>query len=189
MVTRKQFTFKMLQHVARALMAVVPTVVIVVLAMRGINAIARSAVEQRRLVASLRQRTEQIAYIREEAKIATTSSEAIVAAFPTSDNILDFVNTMETLARTHSLEQSLKFAGLIPMPNAVVGGLPLAVADFGGTVTGRRQDARAYLLRFQTLPYFAGIDGMSISGVGEKGWDDSVRLSFHGKLYIRNTTQ
>lgn len=185
---RESFSLKMIQHIAKACGAILVATIIVVFSLQHIQAISKSVQEQRRLIARLQSRTSHLSQLKEEAQAMGDSDKTILAAFPTSDNILDFVNTMEGLAKKHSLEQSLKFGGITSVPGAV-GGQHLAFAEFSGVVVGRRLDEYAFLKEFERLSYFTGMSSLNMQGTGEKGWDDTVQMSFAGRVYIRNMTQ
>lgn len=163
------------KHVLITLGVVVLASVIVFLLSEQITKISTRATRDRHLATTLSERTALLSNLKNEADIIGTNDTAIKHAFIPSNNILEFVAIIESLAIKNGVTQSFRFSS--PMPWIAETPLPLATVNYQNTVSSNISTFINYLKDFEKLPYFTKIDSLSISS-SNADWRAASTITF-----------
>lgn len=184
MFKRRQLTLKIFKNLLRAGIAVAIAAIIVFIASQQISKISNSIQQKKTLSYILEKRTETISALKNDFEAVGEADKRIETALPATDNILDFVATLESLAAETSVQQSLKFGNPVPA-GLGSGNLNISTIDYNLTLTGNVLILINYLKKFETLPYFSGISSISIASRTDKGWEGDSTIGITAKLYTK----
>lgn len=140
-----------------------------------ITKISAKAVKDRHLAAQLSERTALLSSLKHETELIGANDAIIKHAFIPTNNILEFVGVIETLAFKNGLTQAFNFSA--PTPGATAGTLPLATITYQDTIPANVNALIKYLKEFEQLPYFTKIDSLNISA-GGADWRTAGTVSF-----------
>lgn len=184
MFKQHQFISELLRRIVGAALIAVIAATIVTLLTDRIRKIATGLREQKILTLVLEQRNATAATLREQFTQIGTNDEAIKAAFLSTDNVLDFVNALETVALQNSMQSMIKFG---TPGTATVGAGEFAVVPISYTITanGTVTTLLNYLKQAEALPYFAEVTSLSVSSGAIKGWDDASNILLQGIIHVR----
>ena len=173
MFNKKQLIFSILRILAKAGIAVVVAAVVVGFSSRQISKISDSLAEQRAAVFTLERRNETVSQIREDFKIIGNADAKIEAAFPSRDNIIEFVTALERTASQNAVQQSLSFG--VPVNNSI---------DYGINLTANINTLINYLKTFEKLSYFTAVSSVNLSA-SSAGWESNSSISMRAKVYAK----
>lgn len=148
-----------------------------------IQHITTSIIQNHKLVNTLEKRTELFSILKRDTEIIGTSDTLMSNAFVPSDNILDFVSALESLATKNSLTQNFHFD--TPTPSPIPAPFPLSTITYSNTLPTNILTLSNYLKDFERLPYFTKIDSLVISSQDKGGLRASGTASFHATLYTK----
>lgn len=107
----------------------------------------------------------------------------INAALPSVYNVLSFVDTMESLAKKHSLKQTLSFNQPMVAPDSS-GPITLMIVNFNLAIEETNiENFISYLRDFEKLPYFTSINNINYSAPSAEGWKNNSSISISGSFY------
>ncbi len=173
MFNRKQLIFSILRILAKAGIAVVVAAVVVGFSSRQISKISDSLAEQRAAVFTLERRNETVSQIREDFKIIGNADVKIETAFPSRDNIIEFVTALERAASQNAVQQSLSFG--VPIANSI---------DYGINLTSNINTLISYLKTHEKLPYFTAVLSIGFNAPSG-GWENNASVSMRAMVYAR----
>lgn len=142
--------------------------------------ISGSIAEKKETQAQLEQRNETRAGLKNDVARAQQARTAIERAMPPQDNVMDFVAALENIARQNSLAQTLKFETPVAQTDEAFSSI-----DFTVELNANIFTLASYLKKFEQLPYAAGITGIDLRALTDKGWENNSAVIIRGKLYAR----
>jgi len=166
-------------NLLRATLSVLIAIFIVFFSIKKISKISESIMENKRTSFILEKRNEVISDLRKNFQLIGDKDKKIEEAIIPTDNILDFVAILESLASQNSLQQSLKFGTPVLVVNNV------SSIDYYLTLNGNIITLMNYLKGFEKLPYITGISLINFQALTDKGWENNSSVSIQGKLYVR----
>lgn len=153
---------------------------------REIGKISNTVVKSHRLASTLENRTELFTVLKRDAEMVGKNDELIEHSFVPSDNILEFVATLESLALRNSIVQSFRFE--TPSPAGIGAPFALATISYTNSVSSNISMLSNYLKDFERLPYFTKIEGISIASQDPTaGLRGVSTASFRAVLYTRSS--
>lgn len=182
MFTKKQLTAKIITNVVQTAIIIVFTIIITTIVGRSISKNADSLHRNAALAKLLENQTADTQLIKNKLQPLGDVDAQISSAFPTPDNVSDFVSSLESIAAKNSLVQTLHFGP--PTPSSDSGTLSLATIEYSGTVTGSINPLNEYLKNFEALPFFTKITAIDINS--SSGWSKDATINFKAVLFIRN---
>ncbi|MEI6280613.1 MAG: hypothetical protein WCP17_01255 [bacterium] len=136
-----------------------------------------------RLEAELVEKTELFKIIERDTQVIGTNNKRIENAFVPSDNILEFVNILDSLAIKNTINQAYHFE--TPIISGISAPFPISTIIFSNKFDVNVLTLSKYFKEFDKLPYFTKIDGFTISAQNQLGWQEVSALTFRGTLYTK----
>lgn len=183
MLTEKQFIRGIIENVIKISIILILGATGVGIFSNLIHKISNSIYEKESLALLLEKRNENLNNLKTELEKIGNADESIESAFPTSDNILEFVSAMEGLASTYSVKQNLKFGNSVPAPELTTANLEFLVIDYNLSVTANITVLINYLKEFENLSYFTTINSVAISS--PSNWFSESQITIQAKLYLK----
>lgn len=185
MLNKKQLISVLFTHVLKAGIAVLLAVVVIVFTGTQIGKVTKSLQQKRALDSVFEKRSETVLVLEKDLQIVGDKDKKIQAALLSSDNILEFVGILESLANQYALQQNLKFGIPVAVPSDEEG-VNLASIDYNITLQGNVSTLEKYLADFEKLPYFTHASSVSLTTQSPQGWDDNSNITIQAKLYVRS---
>jgi Tfp pilus assembly protein PilO len=183
MFTEKQLLYKILTNLAMVFGVLIVALIGIGIFSGQISKISDSVYEKQKIALLLSRRNENLTMLKGNLARVGTADVQIENAFPTTDNILEFVSAMETLANQYGVRQTLRFGNATPLPEFAES-FPLSTLDYSLTLNGNIGLLISYLEDFEKLPFITAIQSMSINA-GSNGWVNESQISIAAKLYIK----
>jgi hypothetical protein len=180
---RKQVINIITRQTLIALAAVLVAIVISLFAAKAIQKISDSLQQKERLSKILAMRIENIQQLKNSLALLGENDKKIVAVYPSTDNILDFVSALESLARQTSLRQSLRFGDFTS--TAYAGGISISKTDYTASLNGTVKTLKIYLQQLEQLSYVAKIGSITILAAPPNGWNGDSTITINGSLYAQ----
>lgn len=183
MFKQRQLILILLRHIAKAVIAAAVAIVVVTFFGTKIKTISNALQEQKLLTMVLEQRNATAATLREDFKQIGSNDQKIREAFLSTNDVLDFVGSLETIAAQNSMQETIKFG--TPEP-ATTPANEFTVVPIGYTINANGTEATLvnYLKQLESLPYFAGITSITIASGSTVGWNDRSTITLQGKIYV-----
>lgn len=106
-------------------------------------------------------------------------------ALPSVFNILPFVDSLDSLAKKYSFNQTTNFSQPSPILDNN-GSLKLTVINFNLNIQGTNaENFTSFLKDFEKLPYFTSINSISYLSAGKVGWQENSTINISGSVYAR----
>lgn len=185
MINKKQLLTAILKYTLKTGGIVTVAVILVIFVSKQITKIANSLQEKMVLSSVLERRNETSLKLREDFKKVGEKDKKIEAALPSADNILEFVGILESLAKGHSLNQTVKFNSPVPLA-AAVNDLKLSSIDYNIVLDGNISTLVDYVKDFEKLPYFSGISSITVNATPPEGWGGKSSIFIQAKLYVKD---
>lgn len=182
MLTKKQFAIKIIINLALTLVVILVVITATTILGGEISKTADALHSKASLIKLVESRSLDAAMLQKKLEPLGDIDAKIESAFPTQDNVVDFVSAMDALAVQSQVTQTLSFNAPNPIPSSDI--LPLAVMEYSGTVTGPVNILSAYLKNFEDMTFFTQITSMNLTS--SSGWSNDATLNFQARLYIRN---
>lgn len=140
-----------------------------------ITKMSKKAMVDRNTVATLSERTTLLSSLRHEASIIGSTDNTIRQAFIPSDNILEFISVLESLALKNGVTHAFSFSS----PGSATGEtpLPVSIINYKNNVSSNVFTFTKYLKDFEKLPYFTKIDSITISS-DASDWRTASSVAF-----------
>lgn len=148
--------------------------------MGQINKISESVVEKRTMLSLYQNSQEQFAALKEDVPKVSSYLDTVENVFPSSENIIPFINTMEGLADKTGAQQSFKFENIAPTP---VLGTELNAVPFSVILSGNKSQFLSYLASLEKLPYFTKIESFSMTT--SQNFEGQSQMNIRGLLFIK----
>jgi Tfp pilus assembly protein PilO len=139
------------------------------------------------LNATLGLQNNEVAQLRGQYLHVADNENLIRAALLPSDNVLEFVTALESIASKDGVTQSIHFD--VPKATGETISDPSANLEqiaFTLTVQGNIFTFIRFLSDIERLPYFMKIEGMAINATATGGWQNTSNVVLHGTLYTQN---
>ena len=139
-----------------------------------ITKVAKKEATDRNLATLLSERATLLSSIKHESTVIGNNDKIIEAAFVPSNNILDFVSILESLALKHSIMQSFSFSSPVVEDAGAI--FPVANIIYQNNLSANINVFVSYLKDFENLSYFTKIDTLNITS--PNGWQDRSTISY-----------
>lgn len=185
MFTTKNLLILIGRNALISLVAISITVIAIIFLSNETERVSDSVALNHRLETELTKRTALFEVLKHDSQIVGTNDTKIEAAFPPSDNILDFISILDSLAIKSSLTQVYNFT--TPVSSSISAPFPIATISYTNSFGANVLAFSNYLRDFDKLPYFTKIDGFTISAQGKPGWLEVSTITYRATLYTKNT--
>lgn len=148
-----------------------------------ISKISDAVVQNRRLATALEKRTEVFSTLARDAQIIGNNDTIVDNAFISSDNILEFISALESLALKNGVTQSFHFE--TPTPAPISAPFPLSTIGYSNNLSINVSSLTNYLKDFEKLPYFTKISSLTITSGDPTGWRGASSVSMRATLYTK----
>lgn len=183
MFTTKNLLILIGRHAAIALAAISVAALASYFLAREITRVSLGAIQNRHLAATLEKRTELFSTLARDAQTVGTNDVLFDHAFLSSDNILEFISVIESIALKNGTTQSFHFENPVPTPTQAP--FPLSTIGYSNTLSLNVFVLANYLKDFEHLPYFTKIENLTITTGDPAGWRGASSVSFHATLYTK----
>jgi len=183
MFTTKNLLILIGRNMLIALAAITISLAVVFFLSKEISRVSDSVLLNHHLQTELSKRTGLLEVLKHDAQIIGTNDVKIADAYAPSDNILGFINTLDTLATKNILTQVYHFE--TPMPSDVSTTFPISTIAYTNNFEASVGTFSNYLKNFNKLPYFTKIEGFSISSQDKQGWLEAGVVSYKAILYTK----
>lgn len=150
-----------------------------------ISHLSNTVAQNRTLAATLGTRTGLFSVLKRDAAIVGSNDTVISNAFVPSDNILDFIASLESISLKNGASQSYRFD--TPISTSIEAPFPVETITYSNTLATNVLTFSNYLKDFERLPYFTKIDGLSITSQDKSGWQGSSTATFKATLYTKSS--
>lgn len=183
MLTEKQFIKDIVGNLIKIAVILIVCGIVIGVFSRLIYKISSSIYEKEGLALLLEKRSENLVKLKTELDKIGNADLTIENAFPDSNNVLEFVSTMESLASTYSIKQTLKFGNSVPAPGLGTTEMEFLVIDYNLNLAGNINILINYLKDFEKLPYFTTISSFTITSGTD--WFNESQIGIQAKLYLK----
>jgi hypothetical protein len=149
-----------------------------------IKRITHSIVEQKRLSAILEVRNQQFTQEKTNLGYVEERIDKISHALLPANNILEFVDALESIAAKNNLASTVRFDS--PVATTKTFGDPVKTiysVNFSLSLQANIFSLQSYTHDLEHLPYFAKIESLSFDSQGTGGWNNTSTVSIKGTLY------
>ena len=169
------------KHILIAGASILIALALVLFLSNQITMVSKKEAADRHLATLLSERTALLSSIKYESNVIGSNDKKIESAFIPSNNILEFVSILESLALKLSITQSFTFSS--PTTFDVDAPFPVATINFQNNLSANLSVLVNYLRDFESLPYFTKIDTLNISS--PNGWQDQSTISYSASIAAR----
>lgn len=185
MFTKKNILILIGRNALVALSVIIITVIVIIFLSNGIKRVSETVALNYNLKMQLEKRTGLFEVLKKDTQIVGTNNILIENAFASSDNILEFISILDSLATKNALTQVYSFAS--PIPSEISGPFPISTILYSNSFGANVLAFSNYLKEFDKLPYFTKIDGFNIGTQDKLGWLEVSTVSLRATLYTKNT--
>jgi acetolactate synthase small subunit len=183
--TRKQVIEIIVRQTLIAIAAIILALGISIFASRAILKISNSLQEKTRLSKMLTMRVENIQQLKKSLALLGENDKKIIAIYPPTDDILDFVSATESIAKQNSLKQTLRFGDF--MSAADTGIVSISRTDYTINLNGTITTLKAYLEQLEKIQFVAKIGSVNLLAAPPNGWNGDSTITINGSLYAQQT--
>lgn len=183
MFTKKTLLLLIARHSLIALSVILVSSICIVIASREIEKIADAVVKNRKLASVLEERTALLKQLNYDASIIGKNDETIMRAFLPSDNILEFISALESLALKNGVTQTFRFN--TPSPATIASPFPLYVVGYQNTVSANLPTFIQYMKDLESFPFFTKVESITITSQTSQGLQGATTASFNATLYTQ----
>lgn len=150
-----------------------------------ITKISDSVAQRQKLAVNLEQRGDALGHAKTDLAYAAVNSQKIEAAFVPEDNISDFLNYINGVAKQNAITQKLHFTE--PVPYLGAGDFAVARVDYSIGLSGANlTKIVSYLQNLERAPFVQELDSLKINGDDASGWNSAgTNANFNAKLFVR----
>ncbi|HBB44369.1 MAG TPA: hypothetical protein DCZ83_03230 [Candidatus Yonathbacteria bacterium] len=183
MFTTKNLFTHFGKHILIALAVVTISFSVILFVSGKITKMATETATNRHLAATLSERTSLLSNLKHETDIIGPNDKILKQAFIPSNNILEFVAILKSLALKNGITQSLNFSS--PTPTSLGTTFPLATISYQNTISSANVSIFInYLKDFEKLPYFTKINSLNISS-GSADWRSTSNISYSATVAVQ----
>src|SRR3989344_1291608 len=184
MFTIKNLLILIGRNMAIALAAVAVSLFAIFFLTKQIEHISETVALNHRLANELEKRSGLFEVLKRDAQIIGINDIRIENAFPPSNNILEFINILDSLAAKIGIAQTYRFE--TPVSSAISDSFPMSTILYTNSFGTNVPTFLNYLKEFEKLPYFTNIEGLNISSQDNIGWLGASAVSLRASLYTKS---
>jgi Tfp pilus assembly protein PilO len=181
--TRKQVINIISRHLIIAVAAIIVAVLACFFVGQEIVKISASLEQKEKLTELLALRVNNIQRLKSSLAILGDNDKKIMATYPSTDNILNFVGALGSLAKQNSVRQTLSFGNFSPV--TAVGGISIFKTDYTISLTGTITNLNAYLEQLENIPFITKIGAVNLFAAPPLGWTGDSTITINGSLYAQ----
>lgn len=185
MFTKKYLTLIVGKHTLIAIGMVILSLVVIIFLAKEIIKVSDSISNNKRIEASLLERTAHIGKIKYEANLINNNETIISNAFIPSDNIADFISKLESLSLKNSVTQVFRFDS--PKETTLVSLFPINTISYNNYISATLPNLIKYMKDFENMHYFTKINGLTITSQTPSGINDASTILLQSILYTKAT--
>jgi uncharacterized protein YpmS len=185
MFTKKNLLLLISRHVLIAFSVILLCFICVIILSREIEEIADSVTKNRKLASALEERTALLTQLSRDAQTIGTNESLIVRAFVPSDNVIEFISALESMALKNGVSQTFKFNS--PSPSTIASPFPLSTISYSNTLTINLPTLIQYMKDLENLPFFTKVESLHITSQSDQGLQGATSASFNATLYTKST--
>lgn len=144
-----------------------------------ISKMSKKAIKDRSAATTMSERATLLSSLKYEASIIGSNDKVIKQAFIPSDNILEFIAILESLALKNGLTQTFSFSSPNPATEEML--FPVSIINYQNNVSSNIFTFIKYLKEFEQLPYFTKIDSITISS-SSADWRTASNIAFNASV-------
>jgi len=183
MFTLKNFLILIGKNALISLIVVLITIFTIIFISKKIEILSNKIALNNKIEYEYTNRNELEKTLKNEILIVSGNDTKIESAFPPSNNILDFVNAIDSLANNNNISQTYHFETPILLQS--INSFNLETISYTNNFSTNMSVFINYLKEFEKLPYFTKIDGFNISSQDKMGWVGISNISLRGTLYTK----
>src|SRR3989344_635298 len=183
MFTTKNLLLLIGRNALISLAAVCLALIFIFFLAKQIKRVSENAALNQRLEMQLEKRTELLEILKKDAQIIGTNDILIKNSFVPSDNILEFINILDSLAAKIGVTQTYRFE--TPTESAISASFPISTISYSNSLGANVVTFLNYLKEFEKLPYFTNIDGFNIASQSALGWLEASSITLRATLYTK----
>jgi hypothetical protein len=137
--------------------------------------------QKEKLTQLLALRIDNIQKLKNSLVILGSGDVKIEAVYPSTDNILNFVGALESLAQQNTLKQTLNFSNFAPVTS--INGVAIEKTDYTINLTGTVTNLKSYLIQLENISFVTKIGAVNLLAAPPFGWDGDSSITINGSLY------
>jgi hypothetical protein len=183
--TRKQVVMIIFRRLLVAGAVIIIAAAFCFIASRAIIKISDSLQQKQELAQLLALRISNIQRLKDSLAILGDGDEKISSIYLPTDNILDFVGALESLATQNSLKQTLSFGNFAPITS--INGLTVEKTDYTINLNGNVTSLKKYLEQLENISFVSKIGAVNLLASPPFGWNGDSTITINGSLYAKQT--
>lgn len=183
MYTKKNLIFVIGRYTLISFGVVLCTSIIIMFLSNQITKISDSVVQNKKLANKLAERTNLLDKLKQDVDVVGNGDVLINNAFVPTDNIIDFISALESLAIRNSVIQAPTFNS--PTETTISAPFPVNIINYHNSLSGTISTFIKYTKDFEKLSYFTKINGFNISSQSPLGIEGASTVSFDATLYTK----
>jgi len=185
MFTTRNLIILIGRHAAIAAGVVLVSVIASYFLANAITNVSNTVIQNRHLASTLEKRTELFSTLARDIQVIDKNDTFFEQAFLPSDNILEFISVLESIALKNGATQSFSFD--TPSPSPFSSPFPISTIGYTNRLSLNVFTFTNYFKDFETLPYFTKIENLTITSGDPAGWRGASSVSFRATLYTKTT--
>lgn len=185
MFTKKNLLLLVGRNALIALSIAFVSFVAILFLSKEIERVSNNVVKNRNLANTLEKRTTLFSLLKRDAAIVGNGDVIISNAFVPSNNILEFIASLESTALKNGVTQTFRFES--PSSSSLDAPFPVAIIGYSNSLNANVLTFSNYLKDFERLPYFTKIENISISSQDKTGWQSASTANFRAQLYTKSS--
>ncbi len=185
MFTLRNLFLIIIRHMLIACSVVLLCLICIILISEEIEKVADSVAKNRKLASSLEQRTTLLTQLTKDASLIGNNQTIINHAFVPSDNIIEFISALESIALKNGITQTFRFSS--PVSAAIPAPFPLNTISYQNTLTTNLPTFIQYLKDLENLPFFTKVDNIAIRAESAEGLAGVTSSVFNATIYTQDT--
>ena len=186
MFTTKNLLILSIRNAFISLVVMSVAAIIIFILSNEIGRMSDSVALNNHLKAELDKRIGLFEELKHDTQIIGTNDVKIGNAFVPSDNILEFVSILDSLAIKNTLTETYHFE--TPVSSTISAPFPISTISYSNNFGTNILSFSNYLKDFNALPYLTKIEGFTITSNDPLGWLGASNISLRATLYT-NATQ
>lgn len=180
----KNYLILNLKNILISFCVVVISFFIVIFISKKITTITSNVNINKKLQNTLQERSTLLGKLKSDMAIVDDNDKYIQNAFPSSDNISDFVSTIESTAFKNAVSDSIHFS--TPAKSEITSPFQVDTIDFNNSLSGNLSIIIGYMKEFEALPYFVKMNSLNISSQDAMGIVGDSSSTYGATLYTKN---
>lgn len=182
MFTTKNFFTLVGKHLLIGFVVVIFSSLLVFFLSGQISKVSKEATKNLELATELSERTSLLSTLKYDIGIIGTNDTIIKGSFIPSNNILEFVAILKSLALKNGVTHTFNFG--IPSSAPTEGQFLITPIPYQNSINTNISTFIIYLKAFEKLPYFTKIDSLAITS-GEGDWRKTSNVTFSATVAAR----